>query len=701
MTAFPLPFPTRRPTPIRAGLAFPALLLVALIAGYILIAPRTAPPQPLVQIDQTPLFDELQPITRDNVTQLTEVARLGAGTINNVAWSPDGETIAAAGVRGVFVYPSDLQSEPRLLPRTSPSSIRDNDSAVAFSPDSTLLATSDGANARLWEVESGAPRGLLETPGTAVTAVAFSPDGTMLAAAYINTVLPSIQIGVIVWTIADGDVIHEDEDFYQPITALLFSDDDTLMTGDYVHVRVIPLAGGDTRFISRPTDIQTIGGVAISPDGSRIAWSYSQGFGLWDTASGEQISQTDLPDEPETYISFMDFSADGSRLAIGALRNGITVWNVSDQPPDETMRWGESYDVVFGVAFDPTSDKVAVVTNQATVTVWDSERGAVVAERTDASSPIYQMTVAPDSRTIAVASVDGTIITYDLRDGSDRRFGVERTWVNDLAFQPGTGDGAPRLAYAAFSDSDPVDIAIPVGLIDPSTGEIVREFAYEAPDAFHRLSAVNGIAFAPDGSTFYAAGFSLNRVLRWNVTDANPAQMMETLANGQIAVSPDGRLLAVEIGSAINVVEAATNTSLWTYRKPNSNEATYFAFVPLADANDEPTPEADAGRYALATLNQRDAIRLLDPDTGEEITPDLLRTTEGEYAYQFTVSPDGRLIAYTSSLGLRVRDLATGESLLPADLAQNQYHTIAFSEDDTLIIVGGWDGFVRAFGVLE
>ena len=56
--------------------------------------------------------------------------------------------------------------------------------AVAFSPDGTLLATaSRDHTARTWDTATGDPRTTLTGHNDHVTAVAFSPDGTLLATA--------------------------------------------------------------------------------------------------------------------------------------------------------------------------------------------------------------------------------------------------------------------------------------------------------------------------------------------------------------------------------------------------------------------------------------------------------------------------------------------------------------------------------------
>src|SRR4051812_43752057 len=79
----------------------------------------------------------LQPIQRihsegDNL--LKPFAMLGRGYVNDMAWSPDGATLAIATSVGVWLYnTAHFDVEPRLIEGYS--------AGVWFSPDSIFIAT--------------------------------------------------------------------------------------------------------------------------------------------------------------------------------------------------------------------------------------------------------------------------------------------------------------------------------------------------------------------------------------------------------------------------------------------------------------------------------------------------------------------------------------------------------------------------------
>jgi len=75
-------------------------------------SPESTTPLFLAQVDT----DTLETITPENAVLMKQVAMLGRGPINSLAWSPDGTMLAVASPLGVWLYdPKDLKSSPRLL----------------------------------------------------------------------------------------------------------------------------------------------------------------------------------------------------------------------------------------------------------------------------------------------------------------------------------------------------------------------------------------------------------------------------------------------------------------------------------------------------------------------------------------------------------------------------------------------------------
>jgi WD40 repeat protein len=102
-------------------------------------------------------------------------AQTGEGTA--VAFSPDGTTIATAGLDGATVWST---SGTKLQTMSGGGRVE----SVAFSPDGRTLATGGGDGvARIWDVTTGRQIVALSGHSDSVDGVAFSPDGTELATA--------------------------------------------------------------------------------------------------------------------------------------------------------------------------------------------------------------------------------------------------------------------------------------------------------------------------------------------------------------------------------------------------------------------------------------------------------------------------------------------------------------------------------------
>ncbi len=116
----------------------------------------------------------------------------------DVAFSPDGHTIAYAVDNVVFVWDTDTQQTRYELKGHASWVFR-----VSFSPDGRLLASSgyDG-NIFLWDMQSGGVLNVLFDERLPITIgdMAFSPDGRVIAAVYAEDSLNPL----ILWGIPDG-----------------------------------------------------------------------------------------------------------------------------------------------------------------------------------------------------------------------------------------------------------------------------------------------------------------------------------------------------------------------------------------------------------------------------------------------------------------------------------------------------------------
>ena len=197
--------------------------------------------------------------------------------IADVAFSPDGKLLASANEDGHSYFWK--LGGMKLL-----GGVKDSGNGLAFSPDSTLLATGSGFNAYVWDL---ATRKLVLNLHTAsgIFGEAFSPDGKLLAAAGFSSI-----DAVFLWNVSDGhrvDTLHDPGG--QGVDDVAFSPDGTLLAaadyngGTYLwdlanHTLLTTLTPG----VQSPTEVST---VAFSPDGKQLATAEGSHVYLWDVAT--------------------------------------------------------------------------------------------------------------------------------------------------------------------------------------------------------------------------------------------------------------------------------------------------------------------------------------------------------------------------------------------------------------------------------
>ena len=637
-------------------------------------------------------------ITAENADRVEQVGMIGYGEVEDMAWSPDGETLAVAGSLGLIFYDAELYERAPSTRWELPEQVV---ISVAYSPDGSLLATlsvdlfpSDNYMIRLLDVSTG--QTLAEWAYTWRSQLEFSPDGTELAVFNPRDNTDSSR-----WNISNPqNIVALPDQTWSETQRNWISPDSTAVVPD------------------------SVGSVSYSPDGHYVAYAFNYGsVQVMDTQSGEET----LSFSAEPYgTSELYFLADSAHLvSLGYTEMGggdIHILDVTSgdevlheikggvrglgvRPTTSTLVFHpyfgsgiyfwqagmESSEAIFGqdvlwqankysdLEFNPSGDVLAVIHGGA-VEFWNVLNGVKVGDDLYIAPTIDEedtgyftyfaftaMSYSPDGRYLALSSrnVNGDPIDYLmwLYDSQTldllATFNIEHPY--DLEFSP---DGQYLATYHTIQSDIAPNIAY---LWDV---EALLQVFDTDPESVSRIWHVNllglvefiGLAFSLDGQELAISGlgtevYSVERLIALGEVGVDQAARdSDALTNifqgrGTFAYSPDGQLIALHSNTQecyIVIWNVDNSDDLETcvgdnLLRENDSRAIGFSSDGSLLFTGAQFPFYSNDTYSLD-------IRLWDVETGE-----LLTALEGHFETynDILMSPDGRLMV---SAGGGVRD---------------------------------------------
>jgi WD40 repeat protein/serine/threonine protein kinase len=299
------------------------------------------------------------PLSAENVTRITPLARWGEGIINQVLYSPNGEFLVVSSSLGLYVYDAATLEKLKLI-ETGIAVL-----SAAISPDSSLVITVTVDHmVRVWRLEDGE---LLHTFDSEANAVSFTWDGKLQILAdrtvYLFTAYDWLPYWRVDYTIT--------EDSINDAVVTANGESMVMALSSTNETRSVLLWSHADNSLFSSIDTSVVRQVATSPDGSLVAMLGSFPVELYDTHTWTSKGKL-------AYGTTLAFSGDGSLLALGGAGGNVSLYTIPGQTLARSMV-GHNTQKVTSLAFSPDQRYIASLsTCDGSVIVWDVQTGQQV-----------------------------------------------------------------------------------------------------------------------------------------------------------------------------------------------------------------------------------------------------------------------------------------------------------------------------------
>jgi len=481
-----------------------------------------------------------------------------------VAWSPDGNFVAACGVRGVSVWEMatgalvrTLTARPVMRPAGEP--LQENDyereyaerdeargpNALAFSRDGRRLLTSgDDRTVRYWDLAQGvtlcAIGGLRDTYGVAV-----APDGRTgyLATHYTITIL-DLERGAVARTLVENQEVAEGSNPWS--MALLPDGGRILGAGDFAHAAALFDTASGERALTLERRTGDVRQARMSPDG-RLAYAETRDtIRVFEVASGKPVLSLNARSPWFAEKVTTAWSPDGKRIASrGEDEFGpLALWDVTTGRRIGALEGLGGRAEAIGFSRD---GRAVFAAYGSMVRFYDAASGATVAAVSNPALRADEVALSPDGGRVYVSAYKSI--------GCYERPGGRQVWSKPFGAQylRLSGDGKRLLAIGDGR----------LGVLDPASGAVLLSAADLLRSARGMLLTAE---WHPDGARVAVADtYGTVTVVNAATGEAERIIHAHDGAVRSVSFSPDGkRIMSAATDGTIKLWDAATGALICT-----------------------------------------------------------------------------------------------------------------------------------------